>query len=86
MKKPTLNELGFLLIKDELIVRKVCLTRCPESADIAVICLNRIKELEGLTVFLLLCKAKEFESAKITGARHILVEPNTLFLSLISAS
>lgn len=80
-------KLRLVCIQDELPIGQVGLTSCPESADIAIVVLDLIKELKGLIIVCLLGKGQKLKSAQITIGltSHILVGPNTLFLSYFPA-
>lgn len=54
MKEATLCKLRLVCIQDELPIGKIRLACCPESAYIAIVVLDLIKELKGLIIVCLL--------------------------------
>jgi hypothetical protein len=81
MKKAPLKEFRLFFTTDKLEIGEIQVPLKPECANVTVEVLNCVKELERPLIFCLLRKVQEFKSTQITVARHILVGPNTLFLS-----
>ena len=78
-----LNVFRLFGVEQELVVSRGSVPCCPESADIAVVVLDKVKKPIRLRIVCFLTKRQELESTQVTigSTRHTLVEPHTLFRS-----